>query len=285
MSALDHVAERMRRRRSLLPLDQYGFAMPSEKPSVPVVHDSGYFDQWYADMAVSPTRDDIMARAMGMPAELRDAGALIWQGVAEVAEGLRLSPGGLLFDVACGRGGYGIGVAQRAGARLVGVDFSAVALEQAKANSARLLPAERSKFQVGTLLATGLPPGTADALMCVDAVQFAEPPLAALLEFRRLLKAGGRLAVTCWEAVDVSDERVPRRIHAVDLRRDLPKAGFVDVQVHEKRVWRQAERAMWEAAVAVVDSDAAVRSLQAEGRRSLATFDSLRRVFATATAP
>jgi hypothetical protein len=32
-------------------------------------------------------------------------------------------------------------------------------------------------------------------------------------------------------------------------------------------------------------SDAAVRSLQTEGRRSLDTFDSLRRVLATATAP
>jgi SAM-dependent methyltransferase len=266
-------------------LDQYGVVMPSEKPAVPVLQDSVYFDRWYADMVTSPTRDAIMARAMGMPAELRDAGTLLWQGLAEVTDELRLAPGGLLFDIACGRGGYGIGVAQRAGVRLVGVDFSAVAVEQAKANGARLLPAGRSRFQTGTLLAAGLPAGAADGLMCVDAVQFAEPPLAALLEFRRLLKAGGRLAVTCWEAVDASDERVPPRIHAVDLRRDLTKAGFVDVEVHEKPAWRQAERAMWEEAVAAVGSDAAVRSLQAEGRRSLATFDSLRRMFATATAP
>jgi SAM-dependent methyltransferase len=256
--------------------------MASEKP---VVHDSVYFDRWYADIVASPTRDAIMARAMGMPGELRDAGVLIWQGLAEVTEGLRLAPGSLLFDIACGRGGYGIGVAQRTGARLVGVDFSAVALKQAEANSARLLPAGRSRFQTGTLLAAGLPPGAADGLMCLDAVQFAEPPLAALLEFRRLLKTGGRLAVTCWEAVDASDERVPPRIREVDLRRDLTKAGFVDVEVLEKPAWRQAERAMWEEAVAAVDSDAAVRALQAEGQRSLATFDSLRRVFATATAP
>jgi hypothetical protein len=138
---------------------------------------------------------------------------------------------------------------------------------------------------VGTLLATGLATGAADGLMCVDAVQFAEPPLAALVEFRRLLTSGGRLALTSWEVIDPSDERVPPRLHAVNLRRDLPRAGFVDVQVQEKPDWRNAERAMWEEAVAAVDSDAAVRSLQAEGRRSLDTFDSLRRVYATATAP
>jgi hypothetical protein len=71
----------------------------------------------------------------------------------------------------------------------------------------------------------------------------------------------------------------------VNLRRDLPEAGFVDVQVHEKPEWRADERTMWEEAMAATDSDAATRSLQAEGRRSLEAFDSLRRVFATATAP
>jgi SAM-dependent methyltransferase len=258
--------------------------MTSEKPAVPV-RDAAYFDGWYADMAASPVRDAIIARAMGLPRELRFASVLPWQGIAEVTEQLRLPQGGLLLDIACGRGGYGIEVALRTGARLVGVDFSAVALEQARSISASRLYAGRSEFRIGTLVATGLATGVADGLMCVDGVQFAEPPLAALREFRRLLASGGRLALTCWEAVNPSDERVPPRIHAVKLRRDLPKAGFVDVEVHEKPEWRQAERAMWEEAVAAVDSDAAVRSLQAEGRRSLEAFDSLRRVFATATAP
>ncbi|MFI5937831.1 class I SAM-dependent methyltransferase [Actinoplanes sp. NPDC051494] len=247
--------------------------------------DSVYFDGWYTDMAAAPTRDAILARAMGMPAELQDAGALLWQGLAEVTAALRLTPGDLLADIACGRGGYGIGVAQSSGAHLIGVDFSAVAVHQATANSARLLPAGRATFQTGTLLETGLPTGSVDALMCVDAVQFGEPPLAALTEFRRLLKPGGRLAVTCWEAVDPADEQVPSRIHAVDLRRDLTKAGFADVQVREMPTWRQAEREMWEAAVAAPDADAAMRALQAEGRRSLDTFDAMRRVFATGTAP
>lgn len=63
-------------------------------------------------------------------------------------------------------------------------------------------------------------------------------------------------------------------------------AGFAGVQVHDKPDWREAERVMWEAALAApADPDPAVQSLQAEGRRSLETFGSLRRVFATATAP
>ena len=250
-----------------------------------VTHDAAAFDRWYADMAASPARDDIVARTLGLPPELQSSSLLPWHGIAEVTEQLRLPPDGLLLDIACGRGGYGIEVARRTGARLIGVDFSAAALEQARSAGARRLPAGRSEFRIGTLLAAGLPTGVADGLMCVDAVQFAEPPLAALAEFRRLLTSGGRLALTCWEAVGPVHERVPPRTYAVNLRRDLPAAGFLDVEVHEKPEWRQAERAMWEAAVAAVASDPAVRSLQIEGRRCLATFDSQRRMFATATAP
>jgi SAM-dependent methyltransferase len=247
--------------------------------------DAAYFDQWYADMAASPARDAIVASTLGLPPELGFASALPWPGLAEITSALRLPQDGLLLDIACGRGGYGIEVAHRAGTRLVGLDFSAVALEHAESIAARRLPAGRAEFRLGTLVETGLPTAVADGLMCVDGVQFAEPPLAAMTEFRRLLRSGGRLAVTCWEAVDPADERVGARIHATNLRRDLPKAGFVDVEVREMPQWRAAERELWEAALAAPDSDPAVRSLQAEGRRSLDAFDSLRRVLATATAP
>lgn len=258
---------------------------PERPPPAARARDAAYFDQWYADMAASSARDAMIARAFGRPAEEGSASLLTAQGSADLADALRLSPEGLVVDVACGRGGHGIEVARRSGVRLVGIDFSAVALEQARTNGARLLAAGQAEFRMGTLVATGLPAHTADAVLCVDSVQFAEPPLAALTEFRRLLTPGGRLAVTCWEAVDPHDDRVPPRIRAVDLARDLPAAGFIDVRVQNKADWRQAERVMWEHVVAADGSDAAVRSLQDEGRSSLAAFDSLRRVLATATAP
>jgi len=260
--------------------------MKSEEPAgTPPGRDAAYFDQWYADMAASTARDEIVARTLGLPPELLSTSLLTWDGIAEVADVLRLPDNGLLLDMACGRGGYGIEIAARTGARLIGVDFSAEALDQARSAGERRLPAGQSTFQVGTLTAANLPPGVADGLMCVDAVQFAQPPLAALREFRRLLTPGGRLALTCWEAVDPTDDRVPPRLHAVNLARDLPEAGFVEVTVRDKPDWRRDERTMWEAAVASDDPDPAVRSLAAEGARALETFASLRRVFATATAP
>jgi ubiquinone/menaquinone biosynthesis C-methylase UbiE len=260
--------------------------MESGEPPRAAQRDAAYFDQWYEDMTTSPARDAIVARILGLPPELQSTSMLTWPGIAQVTEALRMPPGGLLLDVACGRGGYGIEVARRTGAHLLGVDFSAVALRHARVSSARLLPAGRAEFRAGTLIATGLPAAVADGLMCVDAVQFADPPLAALLEFRRVLAPGARLVLSCWEAADPSDERVSPRIHAVNLRRDLPAAGFAEVQVHDKPEWREIERRMWQEALAApAGSDAGIRALQTEGRRSLDTFDSLRRVLATATAP
>lgn len=105
--------------------------MSSQKPPV-AKRDSGYFDQWYADMATSPARDAIVARTLGLPPELQSTSLLTWQGIAEMTEELRLPQDGLLLDLACGRGGYGIEVARRTGSRLLGVDFSSVAIEQAR---------------------------------------------------------------------------------------------------------------------------------------------------------
>jgi hypothetical protein len=93
--------------------------MESGEPAQAAKRDAAYFDQWYEDMATSPARDAIVARTLGLPPELQSNSLLTWPGIAEVTEALRMPPDGLLLDVACGRGGYGIEVARRAGARLV----------------------------------------------------------------------------------------------------------------------------------------------------------------------
>jgi SAM-dependent methyltransferase len=205
--------------------------MASEQPPRPAKLDAEHFDHWYASMAASSARNAIVARNLGLPPGLLSTGTTTWLGLAEVTGALRLPRDGLLVDAACGFGGYGIEVARRSGARLLGVDFSEVALEQARVSSAEVLPAGRAEFLAGTLTATGLPAGAADGLMCLDSVQLADPPLAALLEFRRVLAPGARLVLTSWEAVAASDERVAKRIRAMSLERDLPAAGFTDVRV------------------------------------------------------
>jgi SAM-dependent methyltransferase len=247
-----------------------------------------YFDGWYADMVGSPVKDEIQQRHLGLPPDLLSTSLLGWDGIAEVTAELRLSPGGTLVDLACGRGGYGLEIAARTGARLIGIDFSAEAVRQARENARQ--QGAVADFRVGDLAATGLDTGVADAVLCVDAIQFAPQPGAAYAEIYRVLSPGGRAALTCWEAVEKDrekdDPRVPERLRRVDLAADLAAAGFAGIEVREHPGWRAAERSMWaEAAALDPGDDPALRSFHDEGVRSLERFDLLRRVLAAATRP
>jgi SAM-dependent methyltransferase len=243
-----------------------------------------YFDDWYAGMARTPLKDEIQQRHLGLPPGLLSTSLLGWEGIAEVTDALRLAPGGLLVDLACGRGGYGLEIAARTGARLTGVDFSAEAVRQAREQARRL--GRTAGFQVGDLAATGLAAGQASAVLCVDAIQFAPQPADAYAELRRILAPGGRAVLTCWEPADRAVPGPLKRLAAVDLAAGLTGAGLREVEVTERPGWRDAERSMWEEAAALdPGDDPALRSFHDEGVRSLETFGLLRRVMATATAP
>lgn len=240
------------------------------------------FNAWHADVASSAACNLIFRQALGLPPEVVSNSLLPWAAMAELTAALRLAPGHILVDLACGRGGYGREVARRTGARLVGMDFSTVAVGIA----ARGGQGEQAWFCAADFTALALRDHSADAVMCVDAIQFSDPPLAALRECRRILAGGGRLAVTAWEPIGPPDERLPERTRRMNLARDLSAAGFEHIEVTGKPDWHAAERRLWESAVqADADGDPALASLRREGTRALATADVKRRVLATAAAP
>lgn len=243
-----------------------------------------YFDGWYANKGATPAVGEIMNRHMGLPPDLQ-AGVVAIEAIGEMTVELRLSPGDLLLDIACGRGGYSVQIAARTGARLIGVDFSAEAVRQAREQARRLGSAD-AEFRVGDLTASGLPDRCGNAVLCTDSIQFADDPAAAYREFRRVLKPGGRVVLTGWEPVDSEDERLSVRLRRTALGAGLTGAGFTDVEVRERPAWRAREAAMWQEAAALdPGDDPALLSFRDEAIRSLRAWDGLRRVLATATAP
>jgi len=247
---------------------------------------SADFDGWYADRVKSPVADELVRRVLGLPSYLQSTSLLGGAGLDEVVAALDLHDGQVLLDLACGRAGYGLEIARRTACLLVGVDFSAVAIGQAGDRAAELGLADRTEFQVGELAATGLATASVDAVLIVDALQFAGSKPAALRECLRVLAPGGRLAITCWEPLFAGDERLPERIRYVDLAAQLPDAGFIDVEVAAKPGWRALEKELWEQSLTFdADDDPAMQSMQREARHVLSNFDGLRRVLATATAP
>jgi SAM-dependent methyltransferase len=243
-----------------------------------------YFDGWYADQAATPAVAEIMNRHMGFPPETR-AGTVPAEAIPELAEELRLRPGSTLFDLACGRGAYGLLIAKKAGTPLIGVDFSAQALAEAREQAARM-GVSNACFRIGELTATELPDDSVEAVLCNDAIQFPDEPAIAYSEIRRVLKPGGRVVLTCWEPLDRNDERLSLRVRRADLGAGLRQAGFTDVEVRDRPSWLAREHALWEEAVTIdPDEDPALRSLHAEGVKSLEWTGLLRRVLAAATNP
>jgi SAM-dependent methyltransferase len=246
----------------------------------------GFFDQWYSEMGSSSRRDAIVRRALGLPPDMDASGLLPWAALTELTVALNLAPGQLLVDLGCGRGGYSLELARQAGARLLGLDFSPVAVAAAASRAASTGIAGRAAFWVGDIAATGLRTGATDAVVCIETIMFASAPLDVFRECRRILVAGSRLVLTCWEATDRADERHPQWARRLDLRRDLTEAGFEPLDIASKPAWREAERNLYESALQVdADGDPAIESLQEEAHRGLELFDSTRRVCVTATAP
>jgi SAM-dependent methyltransferase len=243
-----------------------------------------YFDGWYADKSAAPQVTEIMNRNLGLPPDAL-AGIVPAAAIDEIARELRLKPGDVLLDLACGRAWYGLEITARTGARLIGVDFSAEAVRQA-GQQAGLRNRGDAQFQTGDLTASGLPDRSVNAVLCTDSIQFPEHPDEAYREIRRVLVPGGRVVLTSWEPVDRADERLSERVRRVDLDAGLRAAGFAAVEVMDRPQWLACELAVWREAVALdPGDDPALASFHGEGVRSLGYSDGLRRLMATATAP
>lgn len=243
------------------------------------------FDEWYETIAASPRWDGLVREWLGLPETVESTGYLTGAGLAEVTGLLALGEEQTLVEVGCGRAGYGLAVIA-GGGRLTGVDFSAVALSAASRAATRLGLADRARFLLGELTSTGLPDASADAVLCVDALQFAPSVVEAAVECRRLLRPGGRLVVTSWEPADAETaQQLPDRLARMDLRRDLVDAGFADVTAQARPDWHATEVAFWRHAAEVEPGDdLALADLRAEGQECLPLADALQRVLVVARA-
>jgi ubiquinone/menaquinone biosynthesis C-methylase UbiE len=145
---------------------------------------------------------------------------------------LELPTNGVVVDIACGRAGVGLWVARAAEANLIGVDWSPVGVAAAAQRATDWLPAGRARFQVGDLVATGLPDGSADGALCADGIFFAADRIAAVQEVRRILRPGGRYVFTADEAADGRPMAVP------DWRPIIEAGGLEVVERIEVPLWR-----------------------------------------------
>jgi ubiquinone/menaquinone biosynthesis C-methylase UbiE len=123
----------------------------------------------------------------------------LFQAWAEpVCDAAGVGPGDHVLDVACGTGVVTRAVAARVGraGRVVGLDVNAAMLTVARRKAPNL------DLRLGRAESLPFEDGTFDAVTCQFALMFFEDRPAALAEMHRVLRPGGRLAVSVWDAAD-----------------------------------------------------------------------------------
>lgn len=114
-------------------------------------------------------------------------------------ERLGLAPGARVLDVCCGSGASAIPAAEIVGpgGSVVGVDLAENLLELARAK-AKQRALENIDFQSGDLTNLPFPDDSFDAVVCVFGIFFVPDMEVALRELKRVVRTGGRLAITTW---------------------------------------------------------------------------------------
>jgi ubiquinone/menaquinone biosynthesis C-methylase UbiE len=120
-------------------------------------------------------------------------GEVARQTVGSMLDAAHVTSGMRVLDVCCGPGMLSAGALDR-GAEAVGLDFSVEAVELAR----KLVP--KGRFERGDAQALPFPAGHFDAVLCGYGLMHLPEPAAALREILRVLRPGGRAALSVWDA-------------------------------------------------------------------------------------
>lgn len=255
---------------------------------------SAGYDAVYAAVPQSPTLRRLWhehAEGLDFPEEFGHISLTTLPELRRMAAELRLRSGDTLVDLGCGMAGPALWVARETGARVVGIDASRVATEQASIRAAKLGLAEQVRFAVGSFASTGLDTGSADGVMSEDALQYAPDKEAAFAEAGRILRPSGRLVFTAYELAPDRAANLP--ILGADMVSDyrpvLEAAGFTVEIYDEASGWPEPMTTTYAAVIAAKEAltqemgDAAAGALLLEMSLTLEHQPYSRRVFVSAT--
>jgi ubiquinone/menaquinone biosynthesis C-methylase UbiE len=209
------------------------------------------WDQFYSEPRVAEFRRRIYLEAFGdeYPSDAATDGYITRKELRELADALEVGPGRRIADLGCGRGGPGQWIAGATSTQLIGVDFSAVAIEQARARAGAL--GLSCSYQSGTFDSTGLESTSLDGAFSIDVIWAIPDKPTGFAEIFRILKPGARFVFIDWERdlsppgypPPVSDHRPLVQAAGLEIVNHVyaPLADELRRKFYEKMIARQEE--------------------------------------------
>jgi ubiquinone/menaquinone biosynthesis C-methylase UbiE len=262
----------------------------------------------------TPSEDELRSQLHGMwssvaPGWAAHAAFVDERGAAMTERMLALThpqPGDLVLELASGPGGVGLAVAPLVAPGEVVVSDVAAEMTEIAAERARALGLTNVTPRVLDLEQIDEPDASFDVVLCREGLMLVPDPLRAGREIRRVLRPGGRLAVTVWGSrtrnpwlavvFDTVSEQLGAPVPPLGLPHPfslddadrlaalLDAAGLADVEVGEVATPYRAASVdeWWERTAALAGPlaqrlrslpDAAARALRARARAAVSEYE------------
>jgi demethylmenaquinone methyltransferase/2-methoxy-6-polyprenyl-1,4-benzoquinol methylase len=135
-----------------------------------------------------PARYDLLAEILSMGQNGQ------WRSAMTSRVTGNVPAGGVILDVASGTAGVALQLAERTGARVIGVDLTEQMLRQGQRRVAAAGMRDRITLAAGRAEQLPFPDASVDALTFTYLLRYVEDPQATLAELARVLKPGGVMA-------------------------------------------------------------------------------------------